>query len=137
MDFKHIFSFIFVLAGLGLFGQTQTTVQKISPQVELIYVDAEADLVMQHMRSYSDDLVFIDVRTSEEIQHGKIGKAIEIDFKSKDFDEKINSLDKNKRYVVYCYNGSLSSQAAAKMKAAGFKQILNLKDGYKSWPSNY
>jgi rhodanese-related sulfurtransferase len=135
MKMKHIFSFILLMAGMSMYAQNHTSSHHISHQVETFYADADAAMVMQHMRSASDDIIFIDVRSADEVQHGKIGKAIQIDFKSKDFDEKIQALDKNKRYVVYCYNGSLSSKAAAKMKEAGFKQILNLKDGFKSWPS--
>lgn len=135
MKMKHIFSFILLLSGMSIYAQNHSSSHQISHEVETFYADADVNMVMQHMRSASDDIIFIDVRSAEEVQQGKIGKALEIDFKSKDFDKKIESLDKSKRYVVYCYNGSLSSKAAAKMKQAGFKQILNLKDGYKSWPS--
>lgn len=132
---KNIFTILFLFLGLFTYAQNAPSSTQIVNQIETFYVDADAQLVMQHMRKSANDVIFLDIRSSEETQQGKISNAIEMDFKSKDFDTQLETLDKDKRYVVYCYNGSLSSKAAAKMKNLGFKQVLNLKDGYKSWPS--
>ncbi len=105
--------------------------------IEPIHFNASVPLVKQHLSSSSSqNMIFLDVRSEEEAQHGKIENAIVIDFKSPDFDNKIAQLDKTKKYVVYCYNGSISEKASKKLKDSGFLQVLNLKDGFKSWEAS-
>jgi phage shock protein E len=75
----------------------------------------------------------IDVRTPEEFKTGFINGAINIDFRSAEFQEKINELDKTKTYYVYCESGRRSAQATAYMKAQGFCRVIELKGGMVSW----
>jgi len=83
------------------------------------------------------DLVILDVRTAKEIIGGKIDEnAIEIDFKEDSFEKKINDLDRNKTYLVYCKSGGRSSKTANMMLMAGFKNVYNLEGGYSDWSSS-
>lgn len=83
------------------------------------------------------DLVIIDVRTPEEIAGGKIdANALEIDFKADSFERKINDLDRNGTYLVYCKSGGRSSKSANMMVLAGFKNVYNLEGGYSDWSSS-
>jgi len=79
------------------------------------------------------NLVILDVRTPEETAKGIIPNAIEIDYKSSEFDTKVETLDKEKTYLVYCRSGRRSVGASKKMIAAGFKDVTNMKGGYSSW----
>jgi len=81
----------------------------------------------------SSEIVLLDVRTPEEIALGKIGEAMEMDFTSPDFKEKVAALDKNKEYVVYCAAGGRSARAVNIMKELGFEKAYNLKGGYAGW----
>ncbi len=78
---------------------------------------------------------FLDVRTPAEIAEGKIANAIEMDFRASDFKNRLESLDKNSSYVVYCRSGGRSAKAAKIMTEAGFKDVYNMKGGYSDWPS--
>ena len=81
----------------------------------------------------NSNLVILDVRTPGETAEGMIPNAIEIDYKSSDFDSKIAALDKNKSYLVYCRSGGRSVGASKKMIKAGFKDVTNMKGGYSAW----
>ncbi len=76
----------------------------------------------------------IDVRTAREYNGGHIENAINIDFLSTDFEEKIQTqLDKSKPVFVYCQVGGRSTRAVAVLKKQGFKAIYELKGGYAIW----
>ena len=62
-----------------------------------------------------------------------IENAIEIDYKSSDFESKIAKLDKSKSYLVYCRSGGRSVGASEKMIAAGFTEVTNMEGGYMAW----
>jgi thioredoxin 1 len=79
------------------------------------------------------DAVVVDVRTPEEMSSGVIDGAINVDFKDSSFTEKINSLDKDKPYFVYCLSGKRSGSASELMEEAGFKEVYTLKDGLQRW----
>ncbi len=67
----------------------------------------------------------IDVRTPEEFADGHLKGATNIDFNSADFAEKINELDKDAEYTLYCRSGRRSGLAVEAMKAAGFTKVTN------------
>lgn len=78
--------------------------------------------------------VVLDVRTQEEFESGYIPKAINIDIQmGPSFIEKINALDKNKSYYVYCRSGARSSQAVQLMRELGFNNTFNLLGGILDW----
>lgn len=73
--------------------------------------------------------VIIDVRTPQEFNTGYIPNAINIDIASPDFPDKINQLDRNKEYYVYCRSGGRSTTACQYMASIGFKKVNNLEGG--------
>jgi rhodanese-related sulfurtransferase len=76
---------------------------------------------------------FIDVRTPLEYAGGHIDTAININFNAPDFKEKINELDKNTRYIVYCQSGGRSAAASKVMAELGFISIYNMTGGFSAW----
>jgi rhodanese-related sulfurtransferase len=78
---------------------------------------------------------FVDVRTPQEYAGGHIDNAINIDYQAPDFKEKINSLDKNGSYIVYCRTGARSAAASKVMVELGFQNIINMTGGYTDWVS--
>lgn len=75
----------------------------------------------------------IDVRTPQEFKTGYISGAVNIDYRSDNFKEKINKLDKSKTYYVYCEVGGRSSDAAIYMKTQGFCKVVTLQRGLHAW----
>ncbi len=85
-----------------------------------------------------DRCVLIDIRTIDEIRSGRNsgkirGDALEIDFYSDNFLDKIKKLDKHKKYLIYCAHGIRSKAAKIKMKSLGFKNVCDLKKGRDEW----
>lgn len=76
----------------------------------------------------STNLVILDVRTREEYLAGNIPNSINIDVLSQDFKSKIDMLDKNKEYLVYCRSGNRSAIASSIMSTNGFLNIYNLQN---------
>ena len=75
------------------------------------------------------DLVTIDVRTPPEFQAFHLDNAINIDYLSEGFLDRIEELDKNRNYLVYCRSGRRSVRTAVLMKNFGFPNIIHLEGG--------
>jgi 3-oxoadipate enol-lactonase len=79
------------------------------------------------------DFVILDVRTPEEYSEEHFTGAVNLDIKSSDFSEKLNDLDKNKKYLVHCKGGVRSAFAVDKMRKTGFNKAYNLMGGLMKW----
>lgn len=77
--------------------------------------------------------MLLDVRTPAEFSKGHLAGAINIDFLDENFNARIDSLDKNKQYILYCHSGGRSSEASEAMKSKGFIKILDLDGGILVW----
>ncbi len=75
----------------------------------------------------------VDIRTPEEYEKGHLPEAVNTDWRSPDFEKKIQNLDKTMPVFVYCLSGGRSEAATAKMKAMGFQQIYELQGGIMKW----
>lgn len=78
-------------------------------------------------------IVLLDVRTPEEYAAGHLPNAVLYDFNAGAFQRVLPTLDSNKTYLLYCRSAKRSDKAASLMKAAGFKQVLQLKNGIQGW----
>jgi rhodanese-related sulfurtransferase len=78
--------------------------------------------------------VILDVRTEDEWSEGIIPGALMNDiYKGQAFIYKLDELDKNKNYYVYCKAGGRSAQACNIMNQMGFKNTYNLVGGFMNW----
>jgi len=122
-----ILAMFFIMSGCS--NNTQeanelNVVQKISAQ-ELVEI-----------QKAKPDLLILDVRTSDEISSGKIPSAITEDFYNSSFETNLQKLDNKRPIVVYCKSGGRSGKAAKILEKLGFKEVYDLKGGYKSWAAN-
>jgi rhodanese-related sulfurtransferase len=111
-----LFSFILLCVSYAADKKDETIMKNIS--------SLEADkMIKAHANDPS--YVILDVRTPDEFKEGHIKNALNIDYRSQDFREKINKLDKNKTYLVYCRSGHRSGESSKIMAELGFKNIYN------------
>lgn len=82
---------------------------------------------------YGSEAQVLDVRTPAEIEQGKIGEALEINFRDANFNEQLNALDRKKPVLVYCAAGGRSAKAATILSKMGFTKIYELEGGYNAW----
>jgi rhodanese-related sulfurtransferase len=130
------FSYLFLIVLTFLACKDQSAPQTANENVP-VQSDAKAENIdvaaAKQLLSSRTDLVLIDVRTPEEIAGGKINNALEIDFSSPEFAAKIEALDKQTPYMVYCAAGGRSARAMEQMQQMGFREVYNLMDGYTGW----
>ena len=79
------------------------------------------------------NFVILDVRSPKEYKSGHIENAININYFSSKFTNRIDKLDKNKTYLIYCHSGVRSGGACNKMKQAGFENIHDFAGGFTAW----
>jgi rhodanese-related sulfurtransferase len=97
-------------------------------QFEYISVD--------EFNNFSDDeFEIIDVRTVEEFQSGYISGAINIDFFSADFIDKIKETDSTLKLILYCRTDNRSSKSAKILVDNNYKNIYVIKGGIEEWIS--
>ncbi|GAB5466553.1 MAG: rhodanese-like domain-containing protein [Candidatus Kapaibacteriales bacterium] len=75
----------------------------------------------------------IDVRSEAEYPEGKIEGHKLINLNSADFGQKIDELEKDKTYLVYCRAGGRSAVASGIMVSKGFDKVYNLEGGIQAW----
>ena len=81
----------------------------------------------------SGEYILIDVRTEAENLQKNIPESMIIDISQPDFAQKILSLDKDKKYLIYCASGNRSSYALSFMEQSGFKEVYELEGGIMNW----
>lgn len=118
---KYTFFLLLGLVPLAQFCQSQ-------PAVKIL---AAADFSKK--LNATPDAVVLDVRTPEEFVKGHLPNALNIDWNSAGFDADIATLDKSKPVFVYCLSGARSTAAAQKMRADGFKTVIELQGGIMKW----
>ncbi|NNF22796.1 MAG: rhodanese-like domain-containing protein [Saprospiraceae bacterium] len=80
------------------------------------------------------EYIFVDLRTPEEIEEfGMIEGSIVLDMKNMSFKTKLNELDRDKKYVLYCRAGNRSARAYKMTQGMGFKTVYDLTDGFDGW----
>ena len=76
----------------------------------------------------------VDVRTRGEFMAGHIKGASNIDFfQGSAFETAFSRLKKDKPLYIYCQSGNRSQKAARKLVDMGFKEVYDLRGGYRIW----
>ena len=83
----------------------------------------------KHKMEIYEDTALIDVRTPEEIAQNSLAGHKALNIADPSFTMKIDELDRETSYFVYCRTGSRSMQACRYMMSQGFKKLYNLKGG--------
>ena len=77
----------------------------------------------------------VDVRTPAEFHSGHLPNAININYLSDDFWDRIEALSKDKDFFIYCRSGRRSIRACTLMKNGGFNhaRLFNMDGGMTLW----
>ncbi len=115
---KFILISVVVILGLGglLFLVRGNGTQTAEPSLSIQTIQAD---VAQGGR-------LIDVRTSDEYTSGHIDGAVNLSLQDIQAGAVPAFTAKDKPVYVYCRSGNRSSQAAAKLKAVGYRNIIDL-----------
>jgi len=99
--------------------------------MENITCKQSSELIQQH--SNDTNFIILDLRTEQMYNEGHIENSLFHDVFSADFEGWLNTLDKNKTYLLYCNVGHRSGIALDKMEQAGFKNLYHLYEGIREW----
>lgn len=70
--------------------------------------------------------IILDVRTQSEYDSGHLKGAQKADLLSGEFSRKMNQLDPNKTYYLYCRSGGRSGKASKMLAKQGFENVYNI-----------
>ena len=80
-----------------------------------------------------NDLIIIDVSTPQEYKDLHLEGAINVNLLSRFFKSRLDIMDKDKTYLVYCKVGGRSKIAQKLMKQFGFRTVYNVVGGTLLW----
>ena len=111
---------------MSLFKRNKKEYEDIEPK--------EAFTVLEKNR-HNSDFAVLDVRTPEEYNEGHVENALLLNIKSKDFEEELDKLNKDKNYFIYCKSGRRSDKALKLMEKHKFKNVQSIVGGFDKWKS--
>ncbi|WP_327366013.1 rhodanese-like domain-containing protein [Virgibacillus dakarensis] len=85
---------------------------------------------LEELMKEDKNIVVIDVREDEEVAQGMIADARHIPLQ--DIPQSIDTLDKEKHYVMVCRSGRRSLNAAAYLNERGFR-VSSMTGGMLNW----
>jgi rhodanese-related sulfurtransferase len=80
-----------------------------------------------------EDVIVLDVCTPKEFRTAHLENAININYFSRLFKARLETLDKDKTYLVYCRMGGRSKLAQKTMTKLGFTKVYNIIGGTLLW----
>ena len=95
----------------------------------------EVFTVLEKHRNHPD-FVILDVRTPEEYEGGHIENAYLLNFRSGSFVDELETMDKTKKYYIYCRTGRRSRKTVQLMKEKGYSEAHNVIGGIDKWKQN-
>lgn len=109
----------------------QAEARKDIPGIKDISCEQAREVIQD--RRQDPNFIILDFRTKEMFEAAHIEGAVVHDVFSPDIDTWLESLDKNKVYLIYCTLGQRSGIALEKMKETGFVNILHMHEGISRW----
>ncbi len=83
------------------------------------------------LKSLPADALYLDVRTHAEVSMGAVPGSVNIPVDN--LRERMQTLDKDKTYIIYCAVGIRAYIAARMLMQNGFKDVRNLAGGYTTY----
>ena len=80
------------------------------------------------------DFLFVDTRNAEQFEQSTIPGAINIEWR--DVLGRIDEIPTDRKVILFCNTGSLSSQAAFALRVAGRENVLLLQTGFIGWQTD-
>lgn len=125
----YVIFIIIVIAILGIILILQQQEKNIKRESKLQYVSM--DDIVQIMKE-EENYIILDVRTVAEYKEGHIPNAICIPNETIGNDTVNQLADKEQLILIYCRSGNRSKQAAEKLKALGYMNLIEF-GGITDW----
>jgi len=96
--------------------------------IESVDADAAAALLADEPGA-----VLLDIRTPEEYAESRIAGSTNLDFYAADFSARLDSLDRDTTYVIYCRSGNRTTAALDVFRDLGFTSVHAVDGGIQAW----
>ncbi|MDQ7051917.1 MAG: rhodanese-like domain-containing protein [candidate division KSB1 bacterium] len=113
--------------------QTLTAAAEAEASAGVIDIPVDQAQDMIKTQSGKPDFIIVDVRTPREYAAGHLPGAQLMNLFDPDFQQKLQQLDRDKTYLVYCRSGNRSGQAISIMEKLGFKNVYHMYQGFMTW----
>jgi rhodanese-related sulfurtransferase len=119
-----------ILGGLDQWKAEGLPIQEKPPQIIESITPEEAFALTQENQD-NPDFVIIDIRSPGEFAQWHVEDAVNIDYRSEDFRDELDKLDKDKIYLIYysCACGNIDKKALNMMAELGFKEVYKISGG--------
>ena len=101
----------------------------VAQKIETVDPARAADIVADA----PEGLVILDVRTPAEFTESRLAGAIMVDYNAADFRDRVDELDKDVPYVMYCRSGNRSAGAREILRELGFTEVYEIRGGIVNW----
>lgn len=88
---------------------------------------------LQLIEEKGDEITILDIRPEDEFEKEHIPGAENLDYHGHQFQKKVEKLDKEKDYLIYCKSGARGAYFMDKMKESGFNGAYNILGGFVAW----
>ena len=130
---KTIKYFLLIMLVTAVNASTYATAQTDQAQKQIIKnITTEQGYELITNNTENPNFVILDVRTPQEFEKGHIKSAINIDYLSETFKDKLSELDKKNTYVIHCRSGGRSTKALKLFDELGFEEVYNM-GGIAQW----
>lgn len=89
-------------------------------------------MAFELMKKHSE-ISILDIRPQTEFEREHIQGAENLDYNGHQFQSKVEKLDKEKKYIIYCKSGVRGGYFMEKMKESGFTGAYNILGGFAAW----
>lgn len=124
---------LLILTGLYACQPSSTTQSTTTEGTTQTSTASVITLNAQEFATKSTAGTIVDVRTAGEVAQGKIERAVEIDFYSPDFLNRVSQISKDQEVYLYCAVGARSEEAARMLIQQGYTKVYHLEGGIQGW----
>ena len=87
----------------------------------------------QKLMKQHSEIIILDIRPKADFEREHIPEAENLDYDGHQFQSKVEKLDKNKFYIIYCKSGVRGGYFLEKMSESGFMGAYNILGGFVAW----
>ncbi len=82
-----------------------------------------------------NEAIWVDIRDPQSYEEAHVKNATNLS--NQNIQDFLDSADKSKPVICYCYHGISSQNASAFLAEQGFKTVYSLEGGFEAWRTVY
>lgn len=110
---------------------SEAAVEGMQEYMEFSNYEAGIILPQQITKDIFENVLFIDTRDAGQFEEATIAGAINIEWR--EVLGRMDEIPQDKKVILFCNTGTISSQALFALRVAGRENVLVLQTGYRGW----